>query len=164
MKLNEETLSIKELDTEDNCNELFELSNEFFYEYENNNKDIFEIDSIKEEDIRNYFQRFIGHESNKAYIVIYDKKIIGYITLTINNQPDFWKVKKVGGISGLMVSKEFRKNGIGTKLVKKGMEYFGQKGIKYFTVLTSVNNINGISLYKKCGFEQLQTILYGRNK
>ena len=61
MKLNEETLSIKELDTEDNCNELFELSNKFFYEYENNNKDIFEIDSIKEEDIRNYFQRFIGH-------------------------------------------------------------------------------------------------------
>ena len=63
-----------------------------------------------------------------------------------------------------MVSKEFRNNGIGTKLVKKSIEYFEQKGIKYFTVLTSVNNINGISLYKKCGFEQLQTILYGRNK
>jgi ribosomal protein S18 acetylase RimI-like enzyme len=160
--MNKETFLIKELETSDSFPELLELSKDFFYEYENNNKDFFEIDSIDEVDIGNYFQKFIGNENAKAYIVIIEKKIIGYITLVIKSQPNYWKIKRIGDISGLMVSKNFRHNGIGTKLIMKGIEYFKQKDIKYYTVFTSMNNISGISLYKKCGFEQLYTTLYGR--
>ena len=160
--MKEMTFLIKELDGNCNFTDLLNLSKDFFYEYENNDKEFFKIDSINEMDIKNYFQRFISNENNMAYVVMYEEKIIGYITLVINNQPDFWKIKKVGSISGLMVDKNFRKNGIGTKLVKTGIEYFKQKNIKYYTVFTSVNNINGILMYKKCGFEELQTILYGK--
>jgi len=160
--MNETAFLIKELETGDSFSELLELSKDFFYEYENNNKDFFEIESIDEVDIRNYFKEFIGNENAKAYIVMTGEKIIGYITLVIKNQPNYWKIKRTGDISGLMVSKNFRHNGIGTKLIMKGIEYFKRKDIKYYTVFTSVNNTGGISLYKKCGFEQLYTTLYGR--
>jgi ribosomal protein S18 acetylase RimI-like enzyme len=113
-------------------------------------------------DIRNYYQKFIGNENARAYIAMIEEKIIGYITLLIRNQPDYWKIKRIGDISGLMVSKNFRHNGIGTKLIMKGIEYFKRKDINYYTVFTSVNNTSVISLYRKCGFEQLYTTLYGR--
>jgi hypothetical protein len=72
--MNKETLLIKELETSDSFPELLELS-----------KDFFEIDSIDEVDIRNYFQKFIGNENVKAYIVIIEEEITGYITLVIKN-------------------------------------------------------------------------------
>jgi len=160
--MNEDVLLIKELKMVDGFPGLLELSKDFFYEYENNNKDFFQIDAIAEMDIRNYFQNFIGNENTMAYIAIIEERIIGYITLAVRNQPNYWKIKKIGDISGLMVSKNFRNNGIGTKLMMKGIEYFKRKGIKYYTVFTSVNNTSGISLYKKCGLEQLYATLYGR--
>jgi len=160
--MNENAFLIKELETSDIFSGLFELSKDFFYEYENNNKDFFQIDSINEVDIRNYFQEFIGNENARAYIAIIEEKIVGYITVVIKNQPDYWKIKRIGDIFGLMVSKNFRNNGIGTKLIMKGLEYFKRMDIKYYTVFTSVNNTSGISLYKKCGLKQLYTTLYGR--
>lgn len=120
MNNNKETreVLIKELDSENGFSDLIELSKEFFYEYENNNRDFFGIDSIDEIDIGNYFNNFIGKETSKAYIAIIENKIIGYITVHIKNQSNYWIVKKVGDISGLMVKKKFRRNGIG-KSVKK---------------------------------------------
>ena len=44
----------------------------------------------------------------------------------------------------------------------KGIEYFRQSGIKFYTVYTSVSNLDGISLYKKCGFEELHINMLGR--
>jgi ribosomal protein S18 acetylase RimI-like enzyme len=152
---------IKELDTGYNFSEIVELSKEFFYEYENYNKDFFGIDTINEDDIKNYFQKFIGSENKIAYVAIINNKIIGYITLYIYDQPNYWNIKKIGDISGLMVNKHYRHNGIGTELVMKAIEYFKHKNIKYYTVFTSINNFDGISLYKKCGFKQLYTTLYG---
>jgi len=155
---------IKELDSGNYSSDLIELSKDFFHEYENNNREYFGIDSIDEIDISNYFNNFIGKETSKAYIAIIDDKIIGYITVYIKNQSNYWVVKKIGDISGLMVNKNFRKNGIGSKLIKKAIEYLEQKDIKYYTVFTSVNNVDGITLYKKFGLEELCTTFYGRIK
>ena len=154
-------IKIKELSIEDSFADLMELSKEFFYEYENNNKKYFEIDSIKDIDINNYFQNFIGNEFKKGYIALIENKIIGYITFYIKNQPDFYVIRKIGHISGLMVNKNYRKNGIGKKLIMESIKYFKQNNIKYYEVFTSVNNKNGISLYKKCGLNELYLTLYG---
>jgi ribosomal protein S18 acetylase RimI-like enzyme len=154
----------KELDTEIlDCrfSDIFELSNDFFYEYQNHNNDFFRISTINENDINNYFRSFIGNENKKAFVALNEDKIIGYITFYIKYQPNFYIIEKVGCISGLMVSKKFRNNGIGTELVKKSLEYFQNMNVKYYEVFTSVNNIKGISLYKKNGFKELYATLYG---
>jgi len=44
------------------------------------------------------------------------------------------------------------------------IEYFRNNGIKYYEVFTSINNKDGLSLYKKCGFNELYTTLYGEVK
>jgi len=157
----EAKILIKELDSNDNFIELLELSREFFYEYENYHE-LFKIDVINDLDIRNYFNSFIGNDRKIAYIALNGKKIIGYITLYCIDQPNYWTVKKIGDISGLMVNKDFRQNGIGKKLVMKAIEYFKQKNIDFYTVLTSINNTKGIFLYEKCGLKPLQTVLYGK--
>ena len=109
MNINSEKFLIKEFDEKDNFSEVFELSKDFFYEYAKNNEDFFGIDCLTEVDIKKYFDQFIGKDNNKAYIAKYENVIIGHITLKINNQQNYWKVKKVGVISGLMVSKKYKK-------------------------------------------------------
>jgi len=161
MKDMEEIILIKELDSNDNLMELLDLSKDFFYEYENNHE-LFKIDVINELDIRNYFNNFIGNDRKIAYIAINEKKIVGYITLYYKDQPSYWTVKEIGEISGLMVNKNFRQNGIAGMLIIKAIEYFKQKGIEYYTVFTSVNNTKGISLYEKYGLKPLQTVLFGK--
>jgi ribosomal protein S18 acetylase RimI-like enzyme len=163
---NDEFVVIKELITEEYFPKLIDLSKEFFFEYENNDKDFFEIDSINEIDIKQYFRNFIENNDGKAkaYIAIINEQVVGYITVYIKNQPNYWVLKEVGDISGLMVNKKFRQKGIGTKLVMKAKEYFKERGIKYYTVFTSINNVNGISLYKNFGFKELYTTLYGKTE
>ena len=157
----------KELDTETfdkGFMDIYELSNDFFNEYSNYNIALFGIDTIEEMDIKNYFQTFVNNDNKKAFVAIFNNKIIGYITFYIKTQPNFWIVKKIGDISGLMVNKNYRNKGIGTKLIKVAIEYFRNNGIKYYEVFTSINNKDGISLYKKCGFFELYTTLYGEVK
>jgi len=48
--------------------------------------------------------------------------------------------------------------------IDEAIEYFEQNGIKYYTVFTSTNNIDGIVLYKKLGFKELCITFYGKIK
>jgi ribosomal protein S18 acetylase RimI-like enzyme len=153
---------IKELDTKDNFSELFELSKDFFYEYEGHNKEYFKIDKLVEDDINNYFKRFIGNNESIAYIAKMDDKIIGYITLYIKYQANFMEIKEIGDISGLMVNKKKKKNGIGRKLIDKSKKYFKKNNIKYYTLFTSVKNEEAIRLYKKNGMDEIYITLLGK--
>jgi ribosomal protein S18 acetylase RimI-like enzyme len=159
MNINEMNVSIKELEMNDNFNELFELSKEFFYEYEKHDDEFFKIDVIKKDDIKNYFMKFIKNENAIAYIAVINNEIIGYITLVIKDQPGFMEIKKIGDISGLMVKKCFRKNGIGNILMKKSQEYFKEKDIKYYSVFTAIKNENAINFYKKNGMDEIYLTL-----
>ena len=152
---------IRLLEKDDALDDLITLSREFFYEYEGHHGDYFNIVSLEDDHIIRYFTSFWEHETRKAYIAIIDGKIVGYITIYINEQADYWQVKKVGEISGLMVKKEFRRLGIASELMKKAEVFFQANALKYFTVYSAVNNREAIDFYKKCGLHPLYMTLVG---
>jgi len=154
-------VSFIQLTNLDKLDDLFQLSNEFFTEYSNNNQELFQIDNILKEDIQQYFLSFLASKERKAFIALSGEKIIGYITCYIKEQPSFFKIKTLGDISGFMVTKEFRNNGIGKKLYNLAIEYFKEHGIKYFTLFTSVNNKIGIEFYKNHKLKELYTTFLG---
>lgn len=155
-------VSITELKIGDNFNELFELSKDFFYEYEEHNIEYFKIDKLNINDIEDYFKRFIGDNSKIAYIAKKDNKIIGYITLYIKEQANFMEIKKIGEISGLMVNKKYRKKGIGNSLMDKAKEYFKNKRAEYYELFTAIKNKNAIKFYKNNGMEEIKLTLLGK--
>jgi ribosomal protein S18 acetylase RimI-like enzyme len=154
-------LTFIQLTNLDKLDDLFQLSIEFFTEYSFKDHELFQIGNISKEDIQQYFLGFLASKERKAFLALSGEKIIGYITCYIKEQPSFFKIKALGDISGFIVTKEYRNNGIGKKLFNLVISYFKEHGIKYFTLFTSVNNKLGIEFYKKHKLKELYTTFIG---
>jgi ribosomal protein S18 acetylase RimI-like enzyme len=141
--------TIRRLRKEDSFDDLIELSRQFFEEYEVYHDEFFEIDQLNDDDIVGYFSRFLDKDDQAAFVAIADEKMIGYITAYVQSQPDFWKVKRVGVISGLMVRKDCRRAGIGGRLFGEATTFFKEKGTKYFTVFTAAGNETALEFYRQ---------------
>jgi ribosomal protein S18 acetylase RimI-like enzyme len=152
---------IRELNKEDDFNDLIELSQEFFQEYESHHKDFFKIDQLKDDDIISYFSSFCGVESRKSFIAVEGKRIVAYITVYVIEQAVYWKIKKVGEISGLMVQKDYRHTGIAKRLLASARDFFKAEAVNYFTVFTAVENRAAIDFYKNNDLIPLYTTLIG---
>ena len=157
-------ISIHKLTSEDNLNPLLDLCMEFFAEYEQYHKNFFNTDNLSYADISGRFIESTKSNDSITYIAMDDNIIIGYILAAIRDQPDFYRVKKVGVISGLMVAKRYRRKGIGKKLLSKVKSYFEENSINYYTVYTAVNNREAIEFYKKNNMQELHTTLIGETK
>jgi ribosomal protein S18 acetylase RimI-like enzyme len=156
-----ESLVIRELLKTDNIDQLVILSKAFFYEYETYHDFFFRIDTLGEEDISNYFSSWIGADNKRAFIAVLQERIVGYITVYISEQANFWEIKKVGDISGFMVDKTMRRQGIGQELLESAMKFLKGKDIKHYTLFTSCNNDSALAFYKSYGMTPLYSHLLG---
>lgn len=153
--------TIRPLKKDDDMNQLYSLSKEFFTEYQDNHEFFFNVRHIDYEHILGYFESWLDRDDKKAFVAMDKDKIIGYITVYIREQPEFWVLRKVGAISGLMVDSNYRKQGIATALLKHGLDFLRDNGVDHFTVFTSSNNARGLSFYKKMGMSDLYSHLLG---
>ncbi len=142
--------------------DLIELSKQFFYEYEVHHDEFFKIDQLCEDDIVSYFSSFLGAEDRAAIIALAEGEIVGYITIYIQPQPGYWKIKQFGHISGLMVRQDHRRQGIGRQLITAAQVFFKEKGVKYWTVYTAANNQPALDLYARSGMTPLYTTFINR--
>jgi ribosomal protein S18 acetylase RimI-like enzyme len=154
-------IEIRRLREDDGLEDLISLSREFFEEYESHHQDFFKIDSLSEGDIVDYFSRSMDSEDGEAFIALAGGRIVGYITVYVRTQPGFWKIKKVGGISGLMVQQAYRRRGIAGQLLARARAFFQERGVRYFTVYTAVANRSALAFYEQSGLLPLYTTMMG---
>ena len=154
---------IRELNKSDDFSELVSLSKQFFLEYENHNG-IFKIETLKDEFLKEFFVKSLDNENSNVFIAIEQDKIVAYISFNIKSRLSFFKIKKVGEISGLMVNKEYRKKGIAKQLLEKTIEWFKSKNINHYILETSSKNDGAIKFYTSLGLNPLRTQLIGKIK
>lgn len=154
-------VDIRRLQKDDDLQDLVTLSQMFFEEYSTHHKDFFRIDKVNAEEIIGYFQSFLEKDDRVAFIALREGRIVGYITIYVQTQPAYWKVRKVGHISGLMVRKEDRHEGIGTLLMDQARAYFAEREIKYYLVYTAIHNSGAIEFYEEQRMEPLYSHLIG---
>lgn len=154
-------IEIRSLTADDALDDLISLSREFFEEYASHHEDFFSIDVLRDEQIVNYFSRLLAGVAADVIIAVADGRIVGYVTVYVREQPDYWNVKRVGDISGLMVQPAYRGQGIGRLLMDRAREFFERQGVRYFTVYTAVENRGAIEFYERCGLRPLYTTLLG---
>jgi ribosomal protein S18 acetylase RimI-like enzyme len=154
-------IEIRPLTTDDSFDDLVALSKEFFHEYESYHKDFFEIDVLQDKNIIEYFVRGRDNENGKVLVAVDGNRIVGYITIYIMEQDDYWKIKKVGHVSGLMVQKEYRHRGIGAQLLAAAKSFFAERSVKYYTLFTSVENHTALDFYERSGLEALYVTMIG---
>jgi ribosomal protein S18 acetylase RimI-like enzyme len=154
-------IEIRKLSNEDNFKNLIYLSREFFQEYQAYHKDFFALDELKDEHIIDYFSSFCDRTTRQAFIALDEGRIVGYITVYVKEQADYWQVKRLGEISGLMVQKEHRQQGIGRRLLDRAKDFFAAQGVKYYTVYTAVENRTALDFYRQNGLAPLYTTMVG---
>lgn len=131
-------------------NQLFEL------EY-NNFDSALRVGWTFEKEGETYLKHMLNNEI--VYIAL-DKEdnVIGYLAGSTNIQGSY-VTKSLAEIDNMFVLEEYRKYGIGSKLINKFKEYCLQNRIEEIKVTASAKNINAIHFYKKNGFDEFEITL-----
>ncbi|MDD5601285.1 MAG: GNAT family N-acetyltransferase [Actinomycetota bacterium] len=90
-------------------------------------------------------------------VAVKDGDIIGFISII------FYKTLFHSGgtalINELIVSEDYRRKGVGKKLISKAIKIAKQRGMDEIEVGTEKKNIIAQSFYKKCGFNNEYILL-----
>jgi ribosomal protein S18 acetylase RimI-like enzyme len=155
--------TIRRLRPEDDLADLIALSRDFFEEYAAHHE-FFRIDQLLDEDILGFFSRSLDSDESATFVAELEGRTVGYITVSVRPQPTFWRVKEYGAISGLMVHRDHRSQGLAGRLLAEAMAFFQQKGVRFYTAYTAAANQPAIDLYRQRGMVPLAVTLLGETE
>jgi ribosomal protein S18 acetylase RimI-like enzyme len=155
-------ITIRELRPEDDLTAVLTLCKEFFAEYEEHHEEFFDTDNLTDADISGRFRQSLESDDSATIVALLDDKIVGYASIVIREQPRFYKIKKVGAISALMVAREHRRKGIAGQLLNASRVFFRRHGVKYFTLYTAAANEGATTFYERNGMSQLHISFIGK--
>jgi ribosomal protein S18 acetylase RimI-like enzyme len=158
----EKMVKIRSLRNNDPFDDLISLSRVFFEDYQANHPEFFNLSDLRDGHIRDYFTSFLHDEDRRAFIALDSDRIVGYLTVYARTQPEYWAIKRVGEISGLMVSKAYRRRGIASQLLAQAQSFLAQKRVRYLTVYTAAHNQAGLQFYRANGLEPLHIRFLGK--
>ena len=136
------------------CDKLLTLLIQDEKKYNENTKDDYIVD--------NWYSSFIDKDDSQLFIAVNDNEIVGYIYVKIITTSDSSDISTEASISGIYVKENFRKQGIGTKLINEAKKWCINKGVSYLKLNVLEGNRIALNLYKKLGFNDFSRVL--RNK
>lgn len=95
-----------------------------------------------------HIMRFLEDPEFMTLVIILEGKVIGYVTARIED----FEGKRMGHIYSIAVKPEYRRRGVGSKLLKTLEENLRRKGVRVCYLETRVSNIAAINLYFKHGY------------
>ena len=107
------------------------------------------------DDSKNSIKVFLEKNPNTCFVVVDKENIIG--TIMAGND------ERRGHIYHLMVKPEYRKNGIGKKLLEKVERNLKKDGIRKIFLVVYTNNKTGNNFWKRIGYNKRKDLNY-RNK
>ena len=155
--------TIRRLRAGDDVADLIGLSRGFFEEYAAH-PDFFRLDELRDEDVAAFFSRSLDSDEGVTFVAEVAGRMVGYITVFVRPQPAFWQVKRYGVVSGLMVHKEHRRQGLAGRLLKEAIGFFQGNRVRYYTAFTAVANQPAIAFYEESGMVPLTVAMLGETE
>ncbi len=99
-------------------------------------------------------QRLDNNESVIFVALATDNKPVGFTQL----YPKYSSVRMVQNwiLNDLYVEQEYRKQGIGEKLIQTAMDFAKEKGSAFVELSTAIDNYTAQSLYEQIGFKKTE--------
>lgn len=145
-------ITVKKASIED-LRAIQELNNELFKLEYNNYDPSLKVGWAFEKEGTDYFTKmitdevvFVGKDSNK---------VIGYLAGSIHVEGSY-VIKTLAEIENLYVAEEYRRSGLGARLINEFKKYCMDFRIEEIKVTASAKNSNAIKFYKKNGFEDFE--------
>ena len=130
---------------EDELEQLIEL-------YIQGYKGLEEYSYTNRKDVKAYIRWLWKRDRYGIFIAKAQNRVIGFIACDSK-----WFSKKDGGIVGaiheIVVDPEFRRKGVGLKLIKTAIEYLKKKNLQTVELWVGDENIPARKLYEKVGFK-----------
>ena len=89
-----------------------------------------------------------------------DKKIVGYCLASVAKYPPAFELKEYGAIFDLSVTRDYRRKGLGKKLLHGTYSWFSSKGIKRIEARVATSNEIAQGFWRKMGFGPYMEILF----
>lgn len=142
--------------TIENLKDIQELNNKLFeLEYENFDESL-RVGWPLENEGEEYFKEVLNN--GIIYIALADNKIIGYLAGSFNVE-NTYVTKTLAEADNMYILEDYRKYGVGTKLMNEFKNECIKRGIQELKVTASAKNINAINFYRKKGFEDFELTL-----
>jgi ribosomal protein S18 acetylase RimI-like enzyme len=108
-----------------------------------------------EKQLQSRLARNLKHHTKSVAFFIAEERgeIIGYSGGEIEKALGFVKSKRLGHMFNLYVKPEYRKKGIGKKLIKEVLAWFKKNKVKELKILVYPHNKPAHEIYKKLGFK-----------
>jgi predicted N-acetyltransferase YhbS len=94
-------------------------------------------------------QTVLNLPSDKIFVMEINEKVVGYIHLS--NYECIYS-DSLKNILALVVDEEYRKNGIGQKLIQKAEEWAKAEGSKGIRLVSGHNRVTAHQFYLNCGY------------
>lgn len=110
----------------------------------------------KQKELANRFYEELKSGNRITYVYLVEDKYIGEVSLVFDmNDSDYTIQNKRIYLSRLIVKEEYRKNGIGTKLIKYVSDIAKQMNYEEVSVGVDLDNYNALKLYVNNGFNNI---------
>ena len=110
------------------------------------------------EEIENSLKR---NEQEIVFVAADENKLVGFCCGQILKSMCY--SYNYGEITELYVIEEYRRRGIGRKLLKATENELNKRGVNHLHVLTGNENIIAQTLYRSCGFKKTSEILLDKD-
>ena len=100
-----------------------------------------------------YFKGLI--KNGTVWVAVDDHKVIGYLAGSIAKKA-YYINQIQAELDNFYIDKEYRRKGIGKKLIKEFKEYCRKQGVEEMIVTASSKNVNAIEFYKSNEFEDFE--------
>lgn len=101
----------------------------------------------------NYFRKTI--ENNTVWVVVDTDKVIGYLAGSIEEKPSY-VTKSIAELDNFYVDEEYRRQGIGKRLVEEFKRDCINKEIEEIKVTANAKNLNAKLFYQNNGFDEFE--------
>lgn len=106
--------------------------------------------------VTNYFENKYQNEDSILLIAKEEEDVIGYAYCKINELSGGPIVSKVTLLDGIYIEEDYRKQGIGLKLINECKNWSIEIGADYFEIKVTSENINALKLYEQIGFKDFE--------
>ncbi len=119
---------------------------------------LFDFPAYPADKVQKIYWKWLGairkNENSHEIILIHNNdKIAGYCLVKTTNSP-FLNINS-GTVSYLQVHPDFKNQGLGSFLLRRGLALLNKKNIKYVELKTSQKNRAAVNFYHKFGFETI---------
>ncbi|MEM0049606.1 MAG: ribosomal protein S18-alanine N-acetyltransferase [Candidatus Bathyarchaeia archaeon] len=122
-----------------------------------------EVECFREEAFPlRYLKLFLSDAAFITLVMVLEDRIIGYVTARIEN----FEGKCMGHIYSIAVKPEYRRRGIGSRLLESVEEILREKGAKVCYLETRKDNVAAINFYLKHEYRVFEVLVnyYGDGK